>query len=64
MAPLPQTTPPDLPRKTPGGMREVIFLAFPVMLSNLSEALMGVVDSAMVGRIGATELAAVGFASI
>jgi MATE family multidrug resistance protein len=33
------------------------------MLTHLSEALMGVVDSAMVGHIGPTELAAVGFAS-
>jgi MATE family multidrug resistance protein len=42
----------------------VLVLAFPVVLTQLSTSLMGVVDSAMVGRIGATELAAVGFGSI
>jgi MATE family multidrug resistance protein len=42
----------------------VILLAFPVVLTQLSTSLMGVVDSAMVGRIGATELAAVGFGGI
>jgi MATE family multidrug resistance protein len=36
-------------------------LASPVILTHLSITLMGVVDSAMVGRLGATELAAVGF---
>jgi MATE family multidrug resistance protein len=46
---------------TPGGMRQVIALASPVILTHLSITLMGVVDSAMVGRLGATELAAVGF---
>jgi len=44
-----------------GGMRQVLLLASPVILSHLSITLMGVVDSAMVGRLGATELAAVGF---
>jgi MATE family multidrug resistance protein len=39
-------------------------LAFPVSLTQLSATLMGVIDSAMVGRIGATELAAVGFGSV
>lgn len=46
---------------SPGGMRQVILLALPVILTHLSITLMGVVDSAMVGRLGATELAAVGF---
>jgi MATE family multidrug resistance protein len=44
-----------------GGVRQVIQLASPVILTHLSITLMGVVDSAMVGRLGATELAAVGF---
>jgi len=48
---------------TPGGVRQVVLLASPVILTHLSITLMGVVDSAMVGRLGATELAAVGFGS-
>lgn len=47
-----------------GGMREVGWLAYPVILSQISSTMMGVVDSAMVGRLGATELGAVGFAGI
>jgi len=47
-----------------GGMREVFTLAAPVVLTQLSATAMGVVDSAMVGRLGSTSLAAVGFASI
>jgi MATE family multidrug resistance protein len=55
----PKTAPP-----TPGGVRQVALLAYPVILTHLSITLMGVVDSAMVGRLGATELAAVGFGGI
>lgn len=47
-----------------GGIREVFDLGYPVVLSTLSTTLMHVVDSAMVGRLGATELGAVGFAGI
>jgi len=47
-----------------GSPREVFALAAPVVLTQLSATAMGVVDSAMVGRLGATPLAAVGFASI
>lgn len=39
-------------------------LAYPVILTQMSATAMGVVDSAMVGRLGATELAAVGFGAI
>ncbi len=39
----------------------MLLLAYPVALTQLSETLMGVVDSAMVGRLGPTELGAVGF---
>jgi putative MATE family efflux protein len=45
-------------------LREVATLAYPVVLTQLSATLMGVVDSAMVGRLGPTELAAVGFGAI
>lgn len=47
-----------------GGVREVAALAFPVILTQLSRTAMGVTDAAMVGRLGAVELAAVGFAGI
>ena len=47
-----------------GGLREVLHLAHPVVLTQLSTTAMGVVDSAMVGRLGATQLAAVGFGAI
>jgi len=63
--PLPEIAPPTSSDPiTGGGFREVIPLALPVMLTQLSTSLMGVVDSAMVGRIGPTELAAVGFGGI
>ena len=48
----------------PGGLREVLNLAIPIVLTQLSATAMGVVDSAMVGRLGATQLAAVGFGAI
>ena len=48
----------------PGGLREVVLLAYPVVLTQLSRTAMGVVDSAMVGRLGATELGAVGYGGI
>ena len=48
----------------PGSLREVWSLAYPVVLTQLSATLMGVIDSAMVGRLGPAELAAVGFGSI
>ena len=51
-------------RVTRGGSREVLILAYPVVLSNLSASAMHVIDSAMVGRLGATELAAVGYGGI
>lgn len=47
-----------------GRLREVGLLAYPVVLSQISSTAMGVVDSAMVGRLGATELGAVGFAGV
>jgi MATE family multidrug resistance protein len=53
------------PAPTTGGhVREVALLAYPVILTQLSMTTMGVVDSAMVGQLGATELAAVGFGAV
>ena len=47
-----------------GGVREVTRLAVPLMLAQMSQTLMHAVDSIFVGRLGAAELGALGFASI
>ena len=47
-----------------GGLRELSWLAYPVVLSNLCGSAMQVTDSMMVGRLGPTELAAVGYGGI
>jgi MATE family multidrug resistance protein len=47
-----------------GCVSEVFELAYPVVLTQISTTSLGVVDSAMVGRLGATELGAVGFGGI
>lgn len=47
-----------------GGVREVGVLAFPIVLAQMSQTVMHVVDSVFVGRLGAAELGALGFASI
>ncbi len=47
-----------------GGGRELIALALPIIFTNLSSTLMMTTDSIMVGRLGATELGAVGYAGI
>jgi MATE family multidrug resistance protein len=59
-----ETSPLASRRPLPGGFREIADLAYPVVLTQLSATAMGVVDSAMVGRLGATELAAVGFGAV
>ena len=59
-----EIVPPAVPRSVRGNLREVGLLAYPVILTQLSATVMGIVDSAMVGRLGATELAAVGFAGV
>lgn len=48
----------------PGGARELFALAYPVVLTQLSQTVMFAVDAAMVGRLGATELASTGFGGI
>jgi MATE family multidrug resistance protein len=55
------------PERSPelrGGLREVFVLAYPVILTQISITTMHVVDSAMVGSLGATELAAVGLGGV
>lgn len=47
-----------------GDMGEVALLAFPVVLQTVAETVMQLANSAMVGRLGAAQLGAVGFASI
>jgi MATE family multidrug resistance protein len=54
----------DLGATARGGLREVIVLALPVVATQVSVTLMGVVDSIMVGRLGATELGAVGLGGV
>ena len=44
--------------------KHVLILATPVIISNLSRVLMGIVDMAMVGSLGASALAAVGMAGM
>ncbi|HVO23758.1 MAG TPA: MATE family efflux transporter [Candidatus Margulisiibacteriota bacterium] len=50
--------------RLPGGVAEVALLASPAVLQTLSDTVMQVVDSAIVGRLGVTELGAVGFGGI
>lgn len=52
------------PLSARGGLREVTLLAYPVVLTQLAGTTMHVVDAAMVGRLGATELGAVGYGGI
>jgi MATE family multidrug resistance protein len=47
-----------------GGVREVAWLASPVLVQMLSETLMQVFSSAMVGRLGPADLGAVGLGGI
>ena len=49
---------------TPGSVREVTLLAYPIVLQTIAETAMHTIDSAMIGRLGVTELGAVGFAGI
>ena len=48
----------------PAVFQRVLTLAFPIILGNLSRVLMNVVDVAMVGRLGAKSLAAVGLGAV
>jgi multidrug resistance protein, MATE family len=55
---------PSRAERLPGGVAEVGLLAYPVVLQTLSDTAMQVVDSAIVGRLGITELGALGFGGI
>jgi len=47
-----------------GSVPEVAWLAYPAVLQTLSDTCMHVVDSAIVGHLGVTELGAVGFGGV
>jgi len=47
-----------------GSAREVALLAYPIVLTQMSQTVMGVVDSIFVGHLGAAQLGALGFAGI
>lgn len=51
-------------KSDPAISKEVIALSIPVILSNISRVLMGLIDMGMVGRLGANAIAAVGMGSM
>jgi len=55
---------PSLAPRRAGDVREVTLLAVPVLVQMISETLMQVASSAMVGRLGPAELGAVGLGGI
>jgi multidrug resistance protein, MATE family len=57
-------TPLDATPRQAGSVREVAILAYPIVLTQMSQTLMHLVDSIFVGRLGATQLGALGFAGI
>jgi MATE family multidrug resistance protein len=63
-AATPVASHPEAKPAAAGGIREVLVLAYPLILTQISMTTMGIVDSAMVGSLGATELGAVGFGGI
>ena len=61
--PIPASTP--IPtRVRAGGVREVTRLAYPIVLTQMSQTVMHVIDSIFVGRLGAAQLGALGFSGI
>jgi MATE family multidrug resistance protein len=47
-----------------GGVREVALLAYPIVLTQMSQTIMHVTDSIFVGQLGAAQLGALGFSAI
>jgi putative MATE family efflux protein len=60
----PATRPPNRAVAAPGSYREIWSLAWPAILTLISQTIMWTVDAAMVGRVGKVELAAVGLGGI
>jgi putative MATE family efflux protein len=58
------TNGPPADRRTAGSYKQVWTLAYPAILTMISQTVMWTVDSAMVGHVGKTELAAVGLGGI
>jgi MATE family multidrug resistance protein len=56
----PSSTVHDLGRDSRGSVREVALLAAPLVITQIMVTAMGVVDSVIVGRLGAAELGSVG----
>ncbi len=54
----------ETPAATRGDIGEVAKLAYPVVLATIAETVMQVIDTAMLGRLGAVELGAAGFAGL
>src|SRR5262249_49133444 len=62
--PIAATTTPRAARVEAGSVRDVVLLAYPIVLTQISHTVMQLVDSIFVGRLGAAELGALGFAGI
>ena len=41
--------------------KRIITVAYPIIIANMSRAIMGIVDMIMVGKLGVNSIAAVGF---
>jgi len=63
-APPAPTQNPNGPERAPGSYAEVWNLAWPAILTLVSQTIMWTVDAAMVGHVGKVELAAVGLGGI
>ena len=61
---VPAQTLTEAPASARGDISEVAKLAYPVVLSTIAETLMQTIDTAMLGHLGATQLAAAGFAGL
>jgi MATE family multidrug resistance protein len=48
----------------PGGYRQLLMLSYPVMITMISQTLMGLFDTIMVGRLGTAQLGATGLGGI
>src|SRR5258706_10811004 len=62
---VPAQTLTDTPAAARGGdLAEVALLAYPVALATIAETIMQVIDTAMLGHLGAMQLGAAGFAGL
>ncbi|MFC4456280.1 MATE family efflux transporter [Deinococcus sonorensis] len=61
---MPASTPPDTANAPLGTTRELVTLAWPLVLSNLAYTAVGFTDTLYMGRLGVVEVGAVGLASL